>query len=384
MRGSIKERPPGSGNWRIQWYVGRDLDGKPKYKNKTFHDKRLAEKELTRILRELDQGTYIESKKMTVAEFLRKWLTDYASGRAGSTYERYVGIVEQHLIPALGHIELSKLQPNVVQKYYNDELKSGRVKRVLKNGEVKGGGLSARSVQQHHAVLRKALKCAVRWGMVGRNICDMVDAPKVERKEAEAFTEAEVRALLGATDGTPHGPIILIAVATGMRLGEILALTWGDIDTVNSAISVTKSVEQIKTGLRIKETKTGSSYSVTVPTKVIDRLMAYKEQQEAHVEELPELVASNNLICPDAYGGYRKPDSMSSTFRGITKKAKVRPLGFHSLRHAHATIVLNRGWDLKFVQQRLGHSTIAITGDIYSHVVSSTQGKIAESLSDLF
>ncbi|MCE5314163.1 MAG: site-specific integrase [Armatimonadota bacterium] len=385
MSGYIRQRAPGS--WTIQWYLGLDENGKRRYKSKTMKGtKKAAQAELNRIVHELERGTYVEPAKMSITEFLRRWLRDYASGSvSGTTYERYEGIVEQHLIPALGSIPLEKLQPIHVQEYYTEARKSGRVKRILKSGEVKEGGLSPRSVQQHHAVLRKALKCAVRWQLVGRNVADMVDPPRVESKERPSFTEDEVRALLRATDGTPYGPIILIAAATGMRLGEIIALTWADLDVNAGAIAVTKSVEQTKEGLRVKEPKSAKGRRlVPIPANVVNRLQAYQEQQEAMEETAGELWADNNLICPDDLGRYRKPDSISSSFRDMVKKAGVRKLGFHALRHAHASMLANRGHQAKVIQERLGHSTIAVTMDIYSHVLPTTQQDAADSIADIF
>lgn len=377
-------RQRSAGSWSLVYYLGKDENGKKLYKTKTIRaTKKEAEKELNRIVRELEQGTYVEPAKMTVADLLRRWLRDYAASKvAGSTYERYAGIVEQHLIPAFGKKQLHRLKPADVEAYYAEAQESGRVKPA-KKGKVKG--LSARSVQQHHAVLRKALKCAVRWELVGRNVCDMVDPPRVVTKERQAFTEDEIRALLQSTAPTPFGPIVLIAVFTGMRLGEILALTWADLDTKGGAIAVTKSLEQTKGALKIKEPKSErGKRRIPIPENVVNRLLAYKEQQEAAMEAAGDLWKSLDLICCNEIGYYRKPDSVSSSFRDMTKAAEVRPLGFHALRHSHATILANRGFNAKIIQERLGHSTIAITMDIYSHVLPTTQQEAADSISDLF
>ena len=385
MNGNIRQRTPGS--WTIQWYLGIGPDGKKKYKSKTVKGtKKEAQAELRRVVHEVEQGTYVETAKITVADFLRRWLADYASTAvAGKTYERYEQIVEQHLIPALGGIPLRQLQPIQVQQYYTEAQKSGRVPRVLKSGKVRVGGLSAQSVKHIHAVLRKALNCAVRWQVVGRNVCDAVDAPRVVTKERQAFTEEEVQSLVGYADPTPYGPLILIASSTGMRLGEVLALTWADLDTERGAIAVTKSLEQTRAGLAIKEPKSERGRrNVPIPGNVVTRLLAYREQQEAAAEEAGELWAGHNLINCDEIGRYRKPESTSNAFLRLTKRAGVRPLGIHALRHAHATILANRGWNAKIIQERLGHSTITTTMNIYAHVLPTTQQEAADSLSDLF
>lgn len=378
MRGSIYKRSPNS--YRIQWYEGRDANNKPIYHNKTIsgpNAKKRAQEELNRVLAELQAGTYVEPEKMTVAELLRRWMRDHAkaSGLAGSTIDGYESIIDLHLIPAFGKIELSKLKPIQIQEYYTNAQKSGGVT---------GKPLTSTTVKQHHAVLRKALKCAVQWQLIGRNAAEAVTPPKVQKHEMSAYTEAEIRSLMKATMATTYEPIILVANSTGMRLGEILSLSWDDIDPVANCIRVTKSLEQTKSGLRIKKPKSGKDRVIPVPSKVIDRLIAIKEQQEARAEDLGELWTPNNLVCPDMSGNYRKPDSMSSQFVRITKKAMVRPLGFHAQRHAHATILASQGWDAKMIQERLGHSTIAITMDIYTHVLPAMKNKLVESIEYLF
>lgn len=378
MNGSIRQRP--SGSWELRWYVGRDADGKPQYGSKSFKgSETAARKELGRIVREIEHGSYVKPERTNVADFLRRWLRDYASITVTpKTLEGYTMIVERHLVPHLGRMQLQQLDAKHIQEYYA---------AARKEGAVKGGKLSAKTVRQHHAVLRKALKCAVRWGMVVRNAADMVDAPKPETTGRPTYTPEQLQALVQATDATHWGPIMLIAAATGMRRGEILALTWDDIDVQRQMILVSKSVEETvgKNGLRIKEPKSKSGRrAVDVPENVINRLLAYKEQQEAKAEEMGKLWTSNNLVCPDDAGNLRRPDSVSSQFRDWAKKAGVPSYGIHAVRHSHATYLANLGWQAKFIQERLGHSTIAITMDIYSHVLPTTQRKLADDLKGLF
>lgn len=394
MTGNIRERVKGSGRWTIQWYLGRDrLTGKKRFGCKTIKGKKEAQAELTRIIHEMDKKTYVEPSKMGMEEYLISWLRDYAITHvAGSTYERYSGIVHQHLIPAFAGLSIADLQPIHVQEYYAQAQKSGRVKQSLKRGQVKQRGLSSRSVQQHHAVLRKAIKCAVRLGLVGRNVCDMVDPPRVTYTERRVFTEEEIHLLLQHTDGMLHqkeredqrpipwGPIILLAASTGMRLGETLALTWSDFNPAAGAVSVEKSLEQTRSGVKPKAPKSDrGKRNIPIPENAVNRLLVYKEQLEA-----AGLVRISSPICPDEHGEYLKPDSVSSRFRDLVKKAGVSEIGFHSIRHAHATILANRGFGPKVIQERLGHSTIAITMDIYAHVLPTTQQDAADSIGDVF
>jgi integrase len=192
-----------------------------------------------------------------------------------------------------------------------------------------------------------------------------------------------------ATDGAAYGPIVLIAAATGMRLGEILALRWTDLDLKAGTVSVNQSLEETKAGLKAKAPKSDRGRRlVPIPANVVHRLLAYKEQQEAHAqarsEANAELWVDNGVVCCNEGGHYRKPGTVSSVFRDIAKRAGVRELGIHALRHAHASMLANRGWQAKIIQERLGHPTIAVTMDIYSHILPTTQQEAADSLSSVF
>lgn len=376
MSGYIRQRSEGS--WTLQWYLGTGANGKRQYGSKTIRGtKREAQAELRRILHEVETGQYAKPTKLTVADFLRRWLRDYASTSVtGTTFERYEGIVEQHLIPALGGIELSKLQPIQVQEYY---------RKAQESGGAGGGRLSSTTVHQHHAVLHKALRCAVRWRLLTVNVCDAVDSPRVVSKERPAFTQDEIQTLVKFADGTPNGPLVLLAASTGARLGELLALTWGDLDGDRGCIKITKSLEQTRSGLKVKEPKSAKGRrNIPLPENVVRRLLLYREQQEAQAEAAGELWQENGLICCDGIGGYRRPCTVSSAFRELAKRAGVRTMGIHALRHAHASLLANRGWSPKIIQERLGHSTIAVTMDIYSHVLPTTQQEAADSLNDVF
>ena len=196
MTGSLKKRTDHS--WSIILYLGRDpVTGRKRQRWHTVTGtKKDAERELNRLLHELDNGTYIEPCKLTLGNYLRKWLSDYARANVSAkTFERYAGIVEQHLIPALGSIILTRLQPLQVQGYYSNALETGR-----RDG--RDGGLSAQTVLHHHRILHPALKQAVRWQMVSRNVCDAVEPPRPAFHEINALSAMLIEHLQSNTEST--------------------------------------------------------------------------------------------------------------------------------------------------------------------------------------
>ena len=196
MTGSLVKRSEGT--WGIVLYLGRDpVTGKKKQKWHSFQgNKKAAEKEMNRLIHEMLTGTYVAPANITVGEYLNRWLTDYASVKvSGKTLERYTGIIRDHLAPALGAIQLTKLQPLQIQSHYSRALESGR-----KDGRT--GGLSAQTVLHHHRVLFQALKQAVRWQLVGRNVCEAVDPPRPVRTEMKAYGEERTAWLLDAAANT--------------------------------------------------------------------------------------------------------------------------------------------------------------------------------------
>jgi len=203
-------RDPVTQKRRQKWYSG-------------FATRKAAQAELAKLLHQMQTGAYVEPSRLTVADYLRRWLADYARPNvSGKTFERYQQIVENNLIPGLGSIVLHRLQPLQIQALYSEQLRSGR-----KDG---AGGLSAQTVLHHHRVLRKALAQAVRWNLLAANPADRVEPPRAQAKEVEPIDEVRAAWLIEVAQGTRLHIPILLAVFTGMRRGEILALRWQDID----------------------------------------------------------------------------------------------------------------------------------------------------------
>ena len=379
MRGHIVKRSNNS--WSIVIYTGRDPQtGKKKYQWHSIKGtKKQAEKELASLINRLETGNYIKPTKMTIALFLEQWLKDYAlTNTAPRTYERYSEIVRTHLIPSLGRITLTQLKPEHLQNYYSQELTSGRL-----NGK---GGLSAQTVKHHHRVLAEALKHAVKWGLVTRNVSDAVDPPRPVKKEMATVQAEDIAPLLGEarkmenSSSVPYYALFYTALHTGMRRGELLALRWCDVDLELMTISVHRSLQVLKDSTKIiREPKTPKAKRLIAMTPSLAlQLREHKESQSALRLLNNSPIQPDDLIFSDLDGQPINPNTVTPAFNKIAKRVGLK-LRLHDLRHTHATLMLKSGVHPKIVSERLGHATVAFTLDAYSHVVPGLQEAAAKA-----
>lgn len=373
MRGHVRRR--GVRSWAVVIDLGRDANGVRRQKWHAVSGRRRdADEELVRILRRLQTGEYVEPSKLTVKAYLERWLSDYAKpNTSGKTYERYAEIVTSQLVPAIGHHKLTRLQPLHIQALYSEALKSGR--------RNKKGGLSPRTVLHIHRVLHQALGQAVRWQLLVRNPAAAVEPPRPQATEMKVLSEVDTARMLAIASQSDLWIPILLAVTTGMRRGEILALTWSDVDLKAGTVSVTKSLEETREGLSIKAPKTAKGRrTIPLPRLAVDALKAHKVAQAEYRLRLGDVYKDLGLVCPAPDGTLRQPDSFSQSFQIFLGKTGVSRVRFHDLRHTHATQLLRQGVHPKVVAERLGHSSITLTLDTYSHVVPGLQEEAARQL----
>lgn len=377
MRGSIQRR--GKGLWRLVFDLPRDHTGRRSQKAVTFEGaKKDAEVELARLISELKNGGFVDPKNLTLGGYLETWLKDDVKNSVSpKTLERYSEICLKSIIPEIGVIRLSDLSSIAIQQYYTKLQASGR-----KDGK---GGLSARTALHHHRVLKSALKRAVmhKPPLIRWNPADGVKPPRPERKDINVVDEASTARLLRAVEGMTVYVPILLAITTGLRRGEILALRWASVDLNAGTISVTHSLEETKDGLRFKPPKTRSGRrEVTLPSFTIQALRAHKAEQAETRLKLGLGKDENDLVCPRYDGCARSPRAFTKEFKRLAVKAGMPDITFHGLRHSHATQLLKSGIHPKVAQERLGHSTIATTMDLYSHVTKSMQEDAAACVDD--
>ena len=362
--GSIYRRKDG------RWTAAITLDN---HKRKTFYGetRKEVQDKLSAALHEQRQGTLATGPRQTLKAYLENWLEQvYRPSVKLSSYRQYRVVVEKHLIPGLGHIPVQKLTPEKVQAFYAQKLKEGK---------------SPRTVQFIHAVLHQALENAVKWNLVPRNVAKLVTLPRVERYEARTLTVEQARQLLEAARGSPLEVMILVALNTGMRRGELSALRWDDIDIQNGVIFVHRTVNYVGGyGFVETEPKTrASKRKIAVSEKVLGTLKAHREQQEGMRLKVGAKWCEQGLVFCNRYGRYLLPEVVSKQFHALLAKAGLPDMRFHDLRHTMATILLESDVHPKKVQERLGHSKIAITMDTYSHVLPSMHQDVARKLSEM-
>ena len=373
MRGHIKQRSKGS--WSIVLDLGRDPStGKRKQQWVTVRGtKKEAESKLAELQHQLNTGEFVKSSKLTVREFLTQWFQDYVKTNArAATAEGYKIIVERHLIPSLGGIALAQLHPSHIQGYYAKALVEGRC-----DGK---GGLAARTVVHHHRVLREALSHAVKWGLVGRNVADAVDPPRAVNKEMKALDSAGVLRLLDAARGTIYFPLINLATFTGMRRSELLGLRWLDLNLSRGTVSIAQVLHCLPGGrIVFEQPKTARSKRlVRLSQETTLALRAYRDTVEADLEQVGDSISGDRLLFSQINGAPLLPNTVTHAFAKIARRAGLEGFTFHSLRHTHASIMLQQGVSSKTVAERLGHSTVVITLDTYSHLTPGVKEDAAD------
>jgi len=334
--------------------------------------KKDAEKRLAELLHQLDNGTYIKPAKTTVAEFLERWLLDYAQPNLSPrSFERYTSIVHIHLVPSLGNIPLAQLKPEHVQKLYTTKLNDG---------------LSARTVRYLHTVLHKALQTAIKWGRLSRNVADGVDVPRAHRGEMQTWDEDEVTLFLEVAKKTPYFALFHTALFTGMRRSELLALRWCDVDFVYSQICVMRSLHHLRNGSYIfTQPKSDSSRrTIALSPSAILVLQDHHEKQKLERAMLGTALKGDDLVFSTPEGKPLRPNTVSRAWTMLAARTGLKVIRLHDARHSHASLMLKQGTHPKVVQERLGHSSIQITLDTYSHVAPGLQQAAAVRFDQAF
>jgi integrase len=370
MRGYIVKRSKNS--YSIKISLGKD-PATGKYKSQWFTvtgSKKDAEKRLSELLHQMDTGNYMKPGKTTVSDYLNKWLSDYARPNLSPrTIEGYEHTIKHYIIPKLGNYLLVHLKPEHLQHFYSTELNAG---------------LSAQTVRHHHMVVHKAFDSAVEWGLVIRNAADAVKPPKAQRVEMQTWGETEIVQFLEAAKDTPYYELFYLALFTGMRRSELLALHWQDIDFIYSQIYVSRSLHVLKGGkaiFRSPKTATGRRTIALSPSAIL-LLRDYRVKKEMESFLLGKPLSDDDLVF-GILGKHLLPNTITHAWSKLVKHTGLKPIRFHDARHTHASIMLKQGIHPKIVQERLGHSSIQITLDTYSHVAPGLQEAAANRFDDV-
>ncbi|MGI3128740.1 tyrosine-type recombinase/integrase [Nitratireductor sp. PBL-C9] len=370
MKGHIRERSPG------KWAIVLDLYDETGKRRRKWHSfsgtKRQAQEECARLVTALKAGNYVEPTKQTVAEFLDEWLTFIKPSVSQKTHERYTEILRKGVAPLLGDVTLAKLKTDRIDAAFSKALSEGR-----RDGQ---GGLSPRTVHHMRRVLIKALNQAVVWDRLVKNPAHASTPPKVERKPMLAYDAKQTAELLEAMRPTRMFAPVLLAVMCGLRRGEIAALRWRNVDLESRIISIVESAEQTVEGVRYKEPKSGNTRTVALSVGVAEQLKAHRARQAEELLRLGLRPNASSFVVSQVDGRPLQPRSITHEWVRLIEKTSLPRIRFHDLRHTHASQMLAAGVHPKVASERLGHSTIGITLDLYSHVMPGMQADAAEQV----
>lgn len=370
--GSIRQRP--DGRWEARYTAGRN-PGTGRQIQRSIYG--ATQKEVLQKLQEvhqaLENGTYTQPTRMTVAQWLDIWAAEYLGGVKGSTSKSYEAHIKNHIKPALGAVKLQQLKPHALQTFYNNCQSS-------KN-------LSAKTIKNLHGVVHGALKQAVSIGYLRSNPADFVQLPRIERKEIHPMPEDVLPSFLEVIAGQEFERVFFVSVFTGMRKGEVLGLCWNDVDFEHGTVCIKQQLQ--------KEKGCAGSYVLVSPkndkpraiTPAADVMAALHEEKRVQAQR--QLAAGSlwsnpdNLVFTNPLGRHLVPQTVYKHFKRIVMALGYPDLRFHDLRHTYAVNALRCGDDIKTVQGNLGHHTAAFTLDTYGHVTQQMKRDSADRMQQI-
>ena len=344
--------------------VGYDpATGKQKQKSITGKTQTEVRRKMSEMIFEVDHGTYTDSSKQTLSQWLDAWLETYVKGTVKPyTLDSYTSLCNTHVKPALGYLRLDQLSPVQIQTVYNDLYRSGK--------------LSAKTIKNLHGVLHMALDRAVRLGLISANPTDLCELPKAEKRDMTVLEQSDVKKLIDIWHGDRFERIYLVTLFTGMRQGEVLGLTWDCVDFKLGGIYVNKQLtktQQVGGEYCLAPTKNSQSRFIFAAPTVMEILRKQWIEQQGKPNEW-------NLVFTNEIGGHL---THRTVYKGF--KASVRALGldgvrFHDLRHTFAVASLEAGDDIKTVQENLGHASAAFTMNVYAHASRRMKQRSASNM----
>ena len=291
-----------------------------------------------------------------------------------STAFSHTAVVTRNLSPRIGHVRLDQLSPRHISELHHDLATNGRQSGL--------GGLSTRSVIYAHRILSNALGDAVRWGLIMRNPATLVSPPRLVTPEMRVWSAEDARRFLDAVSDDRLYAMWMLFVMTGMRRGEVLGLRWQDVDLTTGRIAVRQTLVEVAYELHFSEPKTKRSRrTVSIDGVTGSVIAAHRERQDE--ERLALGAPEHDLLFVQPDGRPLQPQNISQAFGNLVRRLRLPPIRLHDLRHTSATLALSAGIHPKVVSERLGHSSIAITLDTYSHVVPGLQEAAASTLASL-
>ena len=339
-----------------------------------FASRKDCQAALTRKLTTLAEHTYVLPSRLSLREFLLKvWLPAIESGVRETTLSGYRMLVQQHLVPQLGAVQLQSLNAAQINAHYAKLLSEGRV-----HGS---GGLSPNTVHHVHAVLHRALRDAVKWGYLQTNAASSADPPRVsaQHRELPVWSEQQLHAFLDSVKEQRLYPLWRFLAMTGCRRGEALGLTWRDLDIENGRVAIVRALVPIDGKLYETEPKTKRGRRlIALDAETVAVLRQQAARQLAEQQGLGDDWIDSGRVFTAENGAQLHPERISALFARLVRAAALPPIPLHGLRHTYASLALAKGVNPAIVSRRLGHATVAFTLDIYSHVLPQVDSEAAE------
>lgn len=366
--------------WEAQVTIGYD-SGTGKQKRKTFTgatQKEVREK-MQKAAVAVNENDYFEPSKITLAQWLDMWIAEYSADWKYNTKVKYKTVCETHLKPSLGAVKLSKLSTPLIQSFYNELGKTGKVtEHKMKDGkkEIRQEPLSPKSIRLVHGVLSKALNTAVKVGYIKNNAAERCTTPKLEKKEIVPLTDEQIKAFVSACDSEALGRIYKLILFTGLREGEALGLTWDCVDFSNGILKINKQLQRQDGENVLVPVKNSKTRYLTVPDFVMQLLKEERKLQMANRMKYntiwegwqSEEERQTALVFLKENGESVSSAALRERYKHIVRAIGVPNSRVHDLRHTYAVLSLQNGDDIKTVQDNLGHATASFTLDVYGHV----------------
>jgi integrase len=325
---------------------------------------------LARALSDRTQGLTFEAGSLKLGEYLDGWLSDVRETVRQRSWERYEQIVRVHIKPALGRVKIKALSPTHVRGLYREKLDAG---------------LSRRTVQYIHTTLHKALKDAVSDGLIPRNVAEGIRPPRPKKKEITPLDPEQARAFLAAAHEDRFEALYVLAIHCGLREGELLGLKWDDVDLETGMLRVRRTLSETRTGYIFEPPKNGKGRSIKLTQAASEALRSHLERQLEEIDSSGDDYQDQGLIFPSRKGTPMNARNLTArSFKPFLKRAGLPDIRLHDLRHTCATLMLCEGVHIKLVQELLGHATIAITLDTYSHLLPGMGDEAAGAMERIF
>ncbi|OHW61416.1 putative prophage phiRv2 integrase [Andreesenia angusta] len=380
MSGSIEKRGPNT--YRLIVSAGFGLNGKRKRHTRTVkcRNKTEAQKELAKFIVEIESGDVSKTTKFSFEAFADKWLSDYGSRNlAPKTMYNYQRYLDTKIVPYIGHIELSKLSPANLLDLYN----------YLQVDYKKDDGtpLSINSVVKYHRLISSMLNTAIDWQLIKSNPAEKVKPGKMVKPKRDFYNEEELSTLLDALSEAPlkYRVAILVTIATGLRLGELMGLKWDNVDFESCTVTVERASQYLPTkGTFEKDPKNETSRrTISVPQSIIQLVKEYRVSEVEKKLSCGSQWIDSDFMFTQWNGSPMHPDTPSKWFNKFLKENGLKKITFHQLRHTSATILINAGINIRALSARLGHSNTSTTLNIYSHALQSMDQIAADKIESI-